>query len=192
MFKVVLTGGPGGGKSSLLGRVAEDSRLSRFVASAEEAIHCMGFLRLSPWRSEFQCGFVATQVGLETGMEISLAGSPTRLLLFHRGTLDPCAFWQSFGNSRESFFAMTGTSIEDHFRRYHAVIHMQSAASGMPTAYVRYPGAHRPETVQEAARLDRLLGELWSGHPRYVLVKCTQTIEEKLQQAMELLRGMLG
>jgi predicted ATPase len=188
LLKVALTGGPGGGKSSLLQRVAQDAELSQRVAFAEEAIRRLGFMRISPRRPEFQCALVGTQVGLECGMEAAIASSPPHLLLFHRGTLDPCAFWQFFGNSRESFFEMTGTTLEDHYRRYHAVLHLQSAAVNSPETYVRYPQEHRPETIEEAARLDGLLGELWSGHPRYTLVESTVCFDGKMNQALDLLR----
>ena len=110
----------------------------------------------------------------------------------HRGTLDPCAFWQSFGNSRESFFEVTGTTLEDHYRRYDLVIHMESAAVRVPEAYLRYPHAHRPEDVKQAAWLDHLLGGLWCGHPRYVKIEGTRDVEKKLLKAVELVRREPG
>jgi hypothetical protein len=108
MFRVALTGGPGGGKSSLLQRVCQGAEISTKVAFAEEAIRQIGFLRIHPRQPEFQLAMVATQIGLETGMETALAFTPVRLLLFHRGTLDPCAFWQCFGNTRASFGPIPG------------------------------------------------------------------------------------
>jgi hypothetical protein len=105
---------------------------------------------------------------------------------------DPCAFWQSFGNSRESFFEMTGTTLEDHYRRYDLVIHLESAAVRVPEGYARYPQAHRPEEIEQAARLDQLLGELWCRHPRYVKIEGTVDVEEKLSEGMSIIRRELG
>ena len=47
----------------------------------------------------------------------------------------------------------------------------------VPEAYVRYPHAHRPEDIQQAAGLDHLLCELWSGHPNYVNIEGIITLK---------------
>jgi hypothetical protein len=56
---------------------------------------------------------------------------------------------------------------EAHYRRYVAVIHLVTAADGVPRAYTRWPAAHRPEAAEEAIQLDRWLEVAWSGHPNY-------------------------
>ena len=132
------------------------------------------------------------QVDTEAALFRALAGSQVQALITHRGTLDPCAFWQAFGNSRHSFFEMTGTTLKGHYERYDLVIHLESAAVHVPEAYLRYPHAHRPEDIQEAAHLDHLLGELWSGHPRYVKTEATPDVREKLRKALALVREELG
>lgn len=152
----------------------------------------MRFVRLSPRSTEFQCALVAIQSAIEETVIRALTGTDKRILLTHRGTLDPCAFWQSFGNSRESFFEMTGTTLDDHYRRYDLVLPLESAAVRVPTAYRRYPLAHRPEHIAEAARLDQYLGELWSGHPRYVKIDGTPDFAEKLERGLALVRQILS
>jgi len=52
-------------------------------------------------------------------------------------------------------------------RRYTAVLHLVTAADGAPWAYRTGPEFNRPESPEEAIKLDRWLGEAWSGHPRY-------------------------
>lgn len=47
------------------------------------------------------------------------------------------------------------------------MIHLVTAADGAIEYYRRWPEAHRPETPEDAIRLDRLLERVWSGHPRY-------------------------
>ncbi|HUT89394.1 MAG TPA: AAA family ATPase [Thermoguttaceae bacterium] len=189
---IALTGGPGGGKSELLRAIADEGELAPRVAACEEAIHGMRFVRLSPRSAEFQCALVATQAATEATLLRALAHTQVRAILAHRGTLDPCAFWQSFGNSRQSFFEMTGTTREDHYRRYDLVIHLESAAVRVPEAYLRYPLAHRPEQTAEAARLDQCLGELWSGHPHYVKIDGTDDLAEKLSRGLALVRQLLA
>ena len=189
---IALTGGPGGGKSTLLRHLREHPFLARQVVVMEEAIHLVRFVRLSHTTPAFQCALVAIQAGTEDFLRQDRQGTDTCAIVSHRGTLDPCAFWQSFGNSRESFFEMTGTTLEDHYRRYDLVIHMESAAVRVPEAYVRYPHAHRPEDIQQAAGLDHLLRELWSRHPSYVKIEGTVDVAAKLLKAIELVHREVG
>ncbi len=151
----------------------------------------MRFVRMDPCRPEFQCALVVIQAGMEEALCRALRGTGRHVIVSHRGTLDPCAFWRSFGNSRASFFEMTGTGIEDHYRRYDFVLHMESAAVRLPQAYSRYPDAHRPESIEQAALLDRYLQELWSGHPRYVKLPATRDFQEKLHRGVSILDDFL-
>jgi hypothetical protein len=192
MAVIVLTGGPNGGKSTLLRHLREHPLLGNRIVVMEEAIHLMRFVRLSPMTPAFQCALVSIQVGTEDFLCQDRHGTDACAIVSHRGTLDPCAFWQSFGNSRESFFEMTGTTLEDHYRRYDLVIHLESAAVRVPEAYVRFPHARRPEDIQQSARLDDLLGELWSSHTKYVKIEGMVDVEEKLLKAVELVRQEIG
>jgi len=73
-----------------------------------------------------------------------------------------------------------------------ARIHLESAAARVPEAYLRHLLAHQPEHVAEAARLDQHLGELWSGHPRYVKIEWTPDIAKKLSCGLALVRQLLA
>jgi len=189
---IVLTGGPGGGKSTLLDRCAAEPTLAQRIVVLEEAIHGMRGCGLAPRSKEFQCAMVAAQIAAEDALGRTMAGGPKQALVTHRGTLDPGAFWQSFGHPRRSFFEMSRLTLQDHYRRYDLVLHLESAAVRLPEAYVRFPLAHRPESVAEAARLDGLLGELWSGHPRYTRFEATPDIETKLRRCMRVIRDFLA
>jgi hypothetical protein len=191
MRSIAITGGPCGGKSVLLERVKKHRKLKKCSIILEEAIHQMRFVRMNPRTREFQCALVAIQSATESNIINALSGTERRLLISHRGTLDPCAFWQSFGNSRESFFEMTGTTIEDHYKRYDLVIHLETSAVRVPEHYIRYPYSHRPEDIEQAILLDNLLGELWCGHPNYVKINGTKDIEEKLNKGLKLICDMI-
>ena len=62
---VTLTGGPGGGKSTLLRHVREHPALGGRVVVVEEAIHLMRFVQLSPITPAFQCALVTIQADTE-------------------------------------------------------------------------------------------------------------------------------
>ena len=189
---IALTGGPGGGKSSLI----EDLRQhpdwkDRFVALPEAAQYAR-FVNISPAEKLFQRVIVRLQMGLEDGLEGALDTGDTRIMLCHRGSLDALAFWKQRGWSEEEFFTFTGTTLEDHYQRYTAVIHLVTSADGVPAAYTRWPQAHRPEEADEAIRLDRWLQQAWGGHPKYFCIdNARRDWPAKARQAFAILADLV-
>ena len=165
---IVLTGGPGGGKTTLIEELAHDPAWRGRFLALPEAIFSLGRVGISPREQLFQRLVVETQRALEEALARTLEPGDPRVILCHRGTLDPLAYWLDRGWAEEAFFAFTHASREDHYRRYKAVLHLVTAADGAAARYSRWPDAHRPETISHAVRLDRLLERAWSGHPRYV------------------------
>lgn len=164
---IALTGGPGGGKTTLIKELLDDpARRGRFAA-LPEAISLMGGIGVSPRERLFQRVMVQMQMALEDGLVNALRLDNGRLILCHRGSLDPLAYWLDRGWQEDEFFAYTGTTRAEHYQRYAAVIHLVTAAEGTEHAYRRWPDAHRPETIEDAIRLDHLLQQVWSGHPNY-------------------------
>jgi len=186
--RIVLTGGPGGGKTALIEALSRDRAwCGRFLA-LPEAIAVVGRLRVSPCERIFQRLMVEIQRALEDGLDRALEADDARLVLCHRGTLDPLAYWLDRGWSEGQFYDFTRTSREEHYARYEAVIHLVTAADGAPQHYVRWPDAHRPERAEDAVHLDRLLGQVWGGHTNYhKLGNVARGWESKVREARELL-----
>jgi hypothetical protein len=167
---IVLTGGPGGGKSSLIEDLRRDPDwASRFVA-LPEVIQYAGSINISPREKLFQRAMVHLQIGLEEGLDHALGPADPRPIICHRGSLDPIAFWRQRGWVEEEFFTFVGLSRVEHYHRYTAVIHLVTSADGAPRAYTRWPQAHRPEEADDAIRLDRWLQQAWSDHPKYFCI----------------------
>jgi hypothetical protein len=138
---------------------------------------------------------VEIRCSLEEGLACALDLADLHLILPHRGTLDPLdplAYWLDRGWPEAEFFAFTGTNRVEHYRRYAAVIHLVTAADGAPARYTRWPGAHRPEQIEDAIRLDRLLHQVWRDHPHYYrLDNERKDWPAKSGEARRILSGLL-
>ena len=167
---IALTGGPGGGKTTLIEELAHDSAWAGRFAALPEAIVAMRYLGISVREKLFQRVMVYQQMAMEEALERALDPQDRRIILCHRGALDPLAYWLVQGWSQDEFFTYTKTTCADHYRRYSAVLHLVTAADGALEHYRRWPGAERHEPAEQAVRLDGLLHQVWRDHPHYYRV----------------------
>ncbi len=98
--------------------------------------------------------------------DVQSARFPDRILLCDRGTIDGAAYWPV--DHAPGFFEDVGTTHDDELDRYDAVIFFESAAVGGISIEGGNPV--RNESLVRAVELDGRLRELWSKHPRFVLV----------------------
>jgi predicted ATPase len=193
IYRVVLTGGPGGGKSTLIRELQRNPAWKGRLAVLPEAISLMGGVGISPSEQRFQRVMVSLQMALEKSLAQALGGSEKSVILCHRGSLDPLAYWLDRGWTQEDFFVFTRTTFEEHYRHYHAVIHLVTAADGATEYYLRWPDAHRPETIEDAIRIDRLLHQVWCEHPNYTRIDNQgRDWAAKSHAAQALLSGLLN
>lgn len=181
---VVLTGGPGGGKTAVL----EMARryFCQHVAIAPEAASIVfggGFPRVDgpTCRRAAQRAIFHMQRSLET---IALADRQTAVVLCDRGTLDGLAYWPG---SRRNFCDEFGINIEDELSRYSAVVHVEVPA----LAWGYEKNRIRKENVSQAREIDRRIARAWQGHPRFMTISPQAGFLDKLAFAIELLRGEL-
>jgi hypothetical protein len=178
--RIVLTGGPGGGKTTaadMIGREFQD----RVVVLKETATLLFrgGFPRSGgiAARRAVQRAIYRVQVELEDAVA---AEHPGRILLCDRGTLDGCVYWP---DGIDDFFSALGTTLEGELARYHAVLFFESAAVGGLEMTSTNPFRIEPST--EAARLDAALREVWRAHPRFHLVPHHRSFMKKVASALE-------
>ena len=190
---IVLTGGPGGGKSALLADLSRQPDWAGYFVSLPEAAHFSRETGVSSSERLFQRVMVNLQIALEEGLDRALGPDDGRIILCHRGTLDPLAFWIDRDWPQDEFFAFTNTTLEGHYQRYAGVIHLVTSADGVPSAYTRWPEAHRPEETEQAIRLDRYLHDIWCGHPRYYRIDNNgRDWPAKSREAQAILRRIVG
>jgi predicted ATPase len=182
--RVVITGGPGAGKTALL----ELARriLCEHVAVLPEAasvVYGGGFPRraLVESRRAAQRAIFHVQDELERDeLEQRTAG----LILCDRGTVDGAAYWP--GDAAE-LWRDVGTTIEEELARYAAVIHLRTPDA----SEYNHRNPLRTESAEEARRLDAGIAEAWRAHPRRFVVDHNPNFLDKAQIAMQLIRDEL-
>ena len=180
---IVLTGGPGAGKTAVL-EVAR-RRLCRHVAVLPESASVVfggGFPRRpsEPARRAAQRAIYHMQRELER-MTDEERESP--VVLCDRGTLDGVAYWPE---TAESFWRDLGTSREGELRRYAVVIHLRTPSDGQG---YNHQNPIRIEAAEEAARIDERILGAWEGHPRRIIVDSADDFMVKRARAYELIRA---
>ncbi len=188
--RIVLTGGPGGGKTTaadLFRRELGDDVV--LVPEAATLLFSGGFPRAEGVEAvrAAQRAIFHVQRGLE---DIQTASYPGRILLCDRGTLDGAAYWPDDAGGPEAFFAETGTSREAEMTRYDAVIFFETAAAGG----IGIEGGNpvRNESQAQALALDRRLHDMWKDHPRFVFVPHNSSFFKKITFGLSSLESIVA
>lgn len=180
---IVLTGGPGAGKTAVLGIARQ--RFCRHVLVLDEAASILfggGFPRKSSSdaRQAAQRAIYHIQVELE-----AIARSEEAcVVLCDRGTLDGLAYWP---DDSGGFFGQLTTTPERELSRYAAVIHLRTPA---PEHYSQ-ENPLRVESAQRALEIDRRILEVWAGHPTRLLVEGEVDFIAKAEKALALVEAAL-
>jgi predicted ATPase len=164
--RIVLTGGPGAGKTAVLELIRQSFCVHvKVLPEAAGIVFGGGFPRGDPieFRQAAQRAIFYIQRELET---VADAGNPA-IVLCDRGTVDGAAYWP--GESEE-FFSSVGTQLNDQLRRYHAVIHLRTPSIG--GGYNR-SNPLRVETAEQAAAIDARIARSWARHPRRLVVEAS-------------------
>lgn len=185
--RIVVTGGPGGGKTTAADLFRREIG-ERVVVVPESAtlLFSGGFPRSpeSHARIAAQRAIYHVQRNLE---DVQSALFPERVLLCDRGTVDGAAYWPG---DPEEFFAAVGSSREHEFGRYDAVLFFETAAAGGMSVEGGNPT--RVENNAQAVELDRRLHALWSKHPRFAFVPHNPSFMKKIMSGLALLESLVA
>lgn len=185
--RIVLTGGPGGGKTTAadLFRREIGERVV-IVPEAATLLFSGGFPRSAEVHAQrsAQCAIYHVQRSLE---DVQSALYPDRILLCDRGTIDGAAYFPEEG---ETFFDAVRSSEQAELARYDAVIFFETAAAGGMSVEGGNPV--RTESNEQALNLDRKLREIWSRHPRFVVVPHNPSFVKKIMFGLAALESIVA
>src|SRR3954469_762463 len=128
MKRIVLTGGPGAGKTVIAQQIAREQP-DRFILVPEAATQVYDQLQTRwdkldlPGRRDVQRRIYK----LQRDQEESLAAQhPQKILLLDRGTIDGAAYWP---DGPDEYWRDLGTSIGEELNRYDTVIWLETCAT---------------------------------------------------------------
>jgi len=177
IWRLVLTGGPCGGKTTAQARLSTFfENLGWKVYRVPETANLLlsggvNFAELSTQAAEdFQANLLKTMLQIENSFfDLAMGSMRNCLVICDRGAMDASAFvareqWDNILSSA----SLDEVDIRDN--RYNQVIHMVSAAKGAEEFYTVEQHASRKEGLEEARMRDTRAAEAWVGHPNVDLV----------------------
>lgn len=201
--KIVLTGGPCGGKTTALDVVVENfTRLGCKVFTVPEVPTMFtkaGMDYLTSNKEFFFEGEKATleiQLALEEKfMKLAKTQNVPTIVLCDRGTMDISAYltpeqWQQIT-------AAVGVTTEEMIASYDLVIHMQTVADGLQHYYTTANNEQRLEQADEkgfavARELDRKVDDAWKSHPNRVIASNNDNFGKKLACVVTAIENVMA
>lgn len=178
--RVVLTGGPGAGKTAVLALVRQSfCEHIKVLPESASVVFGGGFPRseLVASRQAAQRAIFYVQRELEAAIE---AENPA-ITLCDRGTVDGAAY----SDHPSDFWQSMGTTLDEQLARYDVVIHLRT-----PPAEQGYNHQNplRTETAEDAAAIDARIAAVWARHPRLHVVGNAANFLDKAARVLDLLR----
>ena len=181
---VVLTGGPGVGKTAILEFLRKT--LCEHVAILPEAASILfsgGFWRLNSviGQRSAQKAIFSVQSELQTIFHEEKKWS---LGLCDRGTLDGLAYWP---DTEADFFESLKTTKNKEYSKYQAVIHLRAPA----IKDYNHQNPVRVESAEMAILIDEKIHHIWKDHENYIEIRSTDYFTQKIFDATKAIDPFL-
>lgn len=180
-MKLVLTGGPSGGKTTLAQAIQKEFATGvAVVPEAASIVFSGGWPRRKTVDGvqHQQKAIYFVQRELE---DLISHENSRKLLVCDRGSLDGIAYWPGPGPSGD-FMNAVGSRVEREISRYDWVIHLDTA----PVSYYDLSNPLRNETFDEAWKLNEKIKQAWAAHPQRFIIDNRESghFIEKMQRAL--------
>ena len=200
IIKIVLTGGPAAGKTSLVSRILKEYNSDggwKVITIPETATELISGFGIKPFDNcvsmyDFQYFVIADQLHKEKLALKAAEMVPEQnvLILYDRALLDDKAYItdEEFDEVLSHFDGRTATSV---LAGYDAVIHLVTCAKGAAFAY-DLGNTARTESIAEAIEMDDRTLRAWRAHPNLRIIDNAIDFEKKMQRAMREIYRIVG
>ena len=181
--RIVLTGGPGAGKTAVLEIVRQHfCSHVQVLPEAATVVFGGGFPRTS--RGDALRAAQRAIFYVQRELEAAAESDNPAIVVCDRGTIDGAAYWPG----PDDMWPSVGTTMQEQLQRYEAVIHLRT-----PTAHDGYNFNNplRVESPVDAAAIDRRLLDAWARHPRRFIVDPSPDFLAKAKRVLDILRREL-
>lgn len=201
MKRIVLTGGPCGGKTTaqsyLHEKLSDFGWTPTFVPEVATMIIGSGLNPAKLTESQilaFEELMFDTQMHFEddTFQRVAeIKGGEKPVLFFDRGLMDiksyiPEEMFEAILASRKM------TEVEARDLRYDAVLHLVTAAEGKAEFYTKDNNPARQETPEQAVAADLRTRNAWIGHSHLRVIDNSTLFDAKLKRLLNEVRKVLG
>lgn len=192
MKKIILTGGPCAGKSTVI-EFVEEAFGKRVVIVPEAATVLLsgGFPvpgRDIEWSLEWQYHFQKTIVTLQRALEVThqqiAQASGAKTLICDRGLLDGVAYTPGGVTEFCQLYEVDRQLAEDE---YALVIHLESLAVNKPELYGKSGNKNRFENSKEARELDQKTKDAWCCHKNQIVLSGRKELSEIKTEVINLI-----
>uniref|UniRef100_A0A2M4A876 NadR/Ttd14 AAA domain-containing protein n=1 Tax=Anopheles triannulatus TaxID=58253 RepID=A0A2M4A876_9DIPT len=199
VYRLVLTGGPCGGKTTGQSRLCtffENLGWKVFRVPETATILLSGGIKFADLVADevykFQENLLRTMIQIEnTYFELGRTSTKNCLIICDRGFMDASAYI-----SKEKWDRMMRSNnwnpVELRDNRYNQIIHMVSAANGAEDFYNTEEHSCRSEGVTLARDLDYKAASAWIGHPYFDVIDNSTDFENKVNRMIECVCQKLG
>lgn len=199
VYKVVLTGGPCGGKTTGQARLStffENLGWQVYRAPETAFVLMSGGIKFSELSKEqayrFQENLLKTMMQIENSyFDLAQSAQKNCLIICDRGLMDASAYID-----REDWERMRKDNhwneVDLRDNRYNQIIHMVSAASGAEDFYTCHGHKTRNEDLGLARHLDTITAQAWVGHPYYDVIDNSTDFEAKVTKMINSVCHRLG
>jgi hypothetical protein len=183
--RVVVTGGPGAGKTAVLELIRKYfCRHVRVLPEAASILFGGGFPREEAPTSRMAAQRAIFHVQRQLETLVGPDGTPA-ITLCDRGTLDGMAYWPG---PPEDLLAQVGTTPAIELARYAAVIHLRTPSLALG---YNHQNRLRTEAALVAAEIDLKIEQAWRAHPRRFVIDSRQDFLAKAAEALGRIRDEL-
>ena len=184
-IKIAVTGGPSGGKTTLIEALKKEfGQKLKVVPEAASILYKGGFPRIKNYSGYFhaQKAIFATQKEIE---DLTVENYKESLIVCDRGSLDSLAYWP---DTEDHFFKTFNTTRELELARYDWLLHLDTA---MESDYDT-TNMVRTESFYEALLLNDKIKNSWAAHRQRFVITASSDFFSKMKRSTQIIEGILN